>query len=63
MELPGHEDIDGGKRAGALVKLRQLGLHTGLPVIDLANVCSLAKKTDELLLFNSKTFTFLLTCI
>ncbi|KAL0177296.1 hypothetical protein M9458_026190, partial [Cirrhinus mrigala] len=39
-----------GKRAGALVKLRQRGFRTALPSIHLANLCSLSNKTDELLM-------------
>ncbi len=39
-----------GKRAGALVKLRQRGLRTPLPSIHLANLRSLPNKTDKLLL-------------
>ncbi|XP_048051513.1 polymeric immunoglobulin receptor-like [Megalobrama amblycephala] len=41
-----------GKRAGALVKLRQRGLRTPLPSIHLANLRSLPNKTDELLLLS-----------
>ncbi len=40
----------GGKRASALVKLRQCGLRMPLPSIHLANLHSLPNKTDELLL-------------
>ncbi|KAL0147446.1 hypothetical protein M9458_057255, partial [Cirrhinus mrigala] len=40
-----------GKRAIALVKLRQRGFCTVLPSIHLANLHSLPNKTDELLLF------------
>ncbi len=39
-----------GKRAGALVKLRQRGFRTPLPSIYLANLCSLLNKMDKLLL-------------
>ncbi len=39
-----------GKRAGALVKLRQRGFRTALPSIHLANLRSLPNKTDKLLL-------------
>ncbi|KAK3562016.1 hypothetical protein QTP86_024486 [Hemibagrus guttatus] len=39
-----------GKRAGALVKLRQRGFRTVLPSIHLANLRSLPNKMDELLL-------------
>ncbi len=39
-----------GKRAGALLKLRQRGLRTLLPSIHLANIRSLPNKTAELLL-------------
>ncbi|KAL0180398.1 hypothetical protein M9458_025840, partial [Cirrhinus mrigala] len=39
-----------GKRAGALVKLRQRGFRTALPSIHLANLRSLPNKTDELLM-------------
>ncbi len=41
-----------GKRAGALMKLRQRGLRTALPSIHLANLRFLPKKTDELLLLS-----------
>ncbi len=41
-----------GKRAGALVKLRQRGLRTPLPSIHLANLRSLPNKTNELLLLS-----------
>ncbi|KAL0199177.1 hypothetical protein M9458_007717, partial [Cirrhinus mrigala] len=41
-----------GKRAGALVKLRQRGFRTALPSIHLANLRSLPNKTDELLLLS-----------
>ncbi len=37
-----------GKRAGALVKTRQRSLRTPLPSIHLANLRSLANKSDEL---------------
>ncbi len=36
----------GGKRTGALVKLRQQGFRTALPNIHLANLRSLSNKTD-----------------
>ncbi len=39
-----------GKRAGALVKLRERGFRTALPSIHLANLRSLPNKMDELLL-------------
>ncbi len=41
-----------GKRAGALVKLRQRGLRTLLPSIHLANLHSLPNKTGKLLLLS-----------
>ncbi len=41
-----------GKRAGALVKLRQRGFRTALPSIHLANLRSLPNKTDKLLLLS-----------
>ncbi|KAL0151483.1 hypothetical protein M9458_053269 [Cirrhinus mrigala] len=41
-----------GKRAGALVKLRQPGFRMSLPGIHLANLRSLPNKTDELLLLS-----------
>ncbi|KAI2653902.1 putative RNA-directed DNA polymerase from transposon BS [Labeo rohita] len=41
-----------GKRAGALVKLRQRGFRMSLPGIHLANLRSLPNKTDELLLLS-----------
>ncbi|KAL0158529.1 hypothetical protein M9458_046605, partial [Cirrhinus mrigala] len=41
-----------GKRAGALVKLRQRGFRTALPSIHLANLRSLPNKKDELLLLS-----------
>ena len=41
-----------GKRAGALVKLRERGFRTPLPSLHLANVRSLPNKMDELLLLN-----------
>ncbi len=41
-----------GKRAGALVKLRQRGLRTSLPSIHLVNLCSLPNKMDKLLLLS-----------
>ncbi|KAK3521054.1 hypothetical protein QTP86_014749, partial [Hemibagrus guttatus] len=41
-----------GKRAGALVKLRQRGFRTVLPSIHLANLRSLPNKMDELLLLS-----------
>ncbi len=41
-----------GKRAGALVKLHQLGLRTPLHSIHLANLRSLPNKTDKLLLLS-----------
>ncbi len=42
----------GGKRAGALVKLRQRGFRTVLPSIHLANLRSLPNKTDDILLLS-----------
>ena len=47
-----------GKRAGALVKLRQRGFRTALPSIHLANVRSLNNKMDELLLLNRRNSDF-----
>ncbi|KAM3850747.1 cytidine and dCMP deaminase domain-containing protein 1 [Diretmus argenteus] len=47
-----------GKRAGALVKLRQRGHRTPLPSIHLANVRSLPNKMDELLLLNGSNKDF-----
>ncbi len=41
-----------GKRAWALVKLRQRGFRMPLPIIHLANLCSLPNKTDKLLLLS-----------
>ncbi len=41
-----------GKRAGALVKLRQHGFRMPLPSIHLANLRSLPNKTDEILLLS-----------
>ncbi|KAL0147067.1 hypothetical protein M9458_057591, partial [Cirrhinus mrigala] len=41
-----------GKRAGALVKLRDRGFRTALPSIHLANLRSLPNKMDELLFLN-----------
>ncbi len=41
-----------GKRAGALMKLRQRGFRTPLPSIHLANLRSLPNKTDKLLLLS-----------
>ncbi|MGL5530360.1 MAG: endonuclease/exonuclease/phosphatase family protein, partial [Plesiomonas shigelloides] len=41
-----------GKRAGALVKLRQRGFRMAMPSIHLANLRSLPNKTDELLLLS-----------
>ncbi len=54
-----------GKRAGALVKLRQRGFRTALPSIHLANLHSLPNKTDELLLLSrtNKDFSNLLLCV
>ena len=43
-----------GKRAGALVRLRQRGLRTALPGIFLSNVRSLCNKLDKLQLLVSK---------
>nr|XP_049583717.1 uncharacterized protein LOC125973509 [Syngnathus scovelli]XP_049583735.1 uncharacterized protein LOC125973515 [Syngnathus scovelli]XP_049605256.1 uncharacterized protein LOC125985971 isoform X2 [Syngnathus scovelli] len=47
-----------GKRAGALVKLRQRGFRSAPPSIHLANVRSLANKMDELLLLTSRNTDF-----
>ncbi len=47
-----------GKRAGAIVKLRQRGLRTALPSIHLPNVHSLANKMDKLLLLNRSNMDF-----
>ncbi|KAG7501340.1 RNA-directed DNA polymerase from transposon BS [Solea senegalensis] len=47
-----------GKRAGALVRLRQRGLRTSLPGIFLSNVRSLANKLDELQLLLGKNRDF-----
>ncbi len=54
-----------GKRAGALVKLRQRGFRTALPSIHLTNLCSLPNKTDQLLLLsqtNKDFFNFAALC-
>lgn len=48
-----------GKRAGALIKLRQRGLRTPLPIIHLANLRSLPNKTDELILLTRINKDFL----
>ncbi len=48
-----------GKRAGALVKSRQRGLRTPLPSIHLANLRSLANKSDELQLLTRTNKDFL----
>ncbi len=48
-----------GKRAGALVKTRQRGLRTSLPSIHLANLRSLANKSDELQLLTRTNKDFL----
>ena len=48
-----------GKRAGALVKLRERGLRTALPSIHLANLRSLPNKMDELLLLTRTNKDFL----
>ncbi len=47
-----------GKRAGGLVKLRQLRLRTPLPSIHLANLRSLPNKTDEQLLLSQTNKDF-----
>ncbi len=47
-----------GKRAGALVKLRQCGLRIPLPSIFQANLCSLPNKTDKLLLLSQTNKDF-----
>lgn len=51
-----------GKHTEALVKLWQCGLHTPLPSISLANVCSISNKTDELSLQTSNIRLFFLCC-
>ncbi len=51
-----------GKRAGALVKLRQRRLRMPLPSIHLVNLRSLPNKMDELLLL-SQTSQTLLLCV
>ncbi|KAL0165807.1 hypothetical protein M9458_037651, partial [Cirrhinus mrigala] len=48
-----------GKRAGALVKIRQRSFRTPLPSIHLGNLCSLANKSDELQLFTRTNKDFL----
>ncbi len=48
-----------GQRAGALVKTRQRGLRTPLPSIHLANLRSLANKSDELQLLTRTNKDFL----
>ncbi len=48
-----------GKRAGLLVKYRQRGLRTPLPSIHLANLRSLANKSDELQLLTRTNKDFL----
>ncbi len=48
-----------GKRAGLLVKSRQRGLRTPLPSIHLANLRSLANKSDELQLLTRTNKDFL----
>ncbi|KAL0152423.1 hypothetical protein M9458_052146 [Cirrhinus mrigala] len=48
-----------GKRAGALVKFRQRGFRTPLPSIHLANLRSLANKSDELQLLTRTNKDFL----
>ncbi len=48
-----------GKRAGVLVKSRQRGLRTPLPSIHLANLRSLANKSDELQLLTRTNKDFL----
>ncbi|KAL0147687.1 hypothetical protein M9458_056996 [Cirrhinus mrigala] len=48
-----------GKRAGALVKFRQRGFRTPLPSIHLANLRSLANKSDELQLLTHTNKDFL----
>ncbi len=48
-----------GKRAGALVKTRQRSLRTPLPSIHLANLRSLANKSDELQLLTRTNKDFL----
>ena len=51
-----------GKRAGALVRLRQRGLRTPLPGIILSNVRSLSNKLDELQLLLGKNGLFFICC-
>ncbi len=51
-----------GKRAGALVKLRQRGLRTPLPSIHLANLRSLPNKTDKFLLLSRTNKDFSNCC-
>ncbi len=46
-----------GKRASALVKLKQRGFQTALPSIHLANLRSLPNKTGELLSRTNKDFS------
>ncbi len=48
-----------GKRAGALVKFRQRGFRTPLPSIHLANLRSLANKSDELQILTRTNKDFL----
>ncbi len=52
------QDTQTGKRAGGLVKLRQLRLRTPLPSIHLANLRSLPNKTDEQLLLSQTNKDF-----
>ncbi len=51
-----------GKRAGALVKTRQRGLRTPLPSIHLANLRSLANKSDKLQLLTRTNKDFFKLC-
>ncbi len=48
-----------GKRAGVLMKSRQRGFRTPLPIIHLANLCSLANKSDKLQLLTCTNKDFL----
>ena len=51
-----------GKRAGALVRLRQHGHRTPLPGLFLSNVRSLCNKMDELQLLMGKNRLFFIFC-
>ncbi len=50
-----------GKRAGVLMKFRQRGFRTPLPSIQMANLCSLENKSDELQLLTRTNKDFLNT--